>query len=125
VNRLLPAALAALALAACGGSQPAATAPAATPSPAPTPASSPVATTSVTIADFAFGPGVITVRAGSTVTWTNKDQDAHTVAITGAPPSQPLVSGDTYTHTFAQPGTYPYRCSIHPTMRGMVVVGAT
>jgi plastocyanin len=58
------------------------------------------------------------------VTWTNQDQDAHTVAITGQPASPPLQNADSYMHTFAQPGTYPYSCSIHPYMRGMVVVTA-
>ncbi|HKF19863.1 MAG TPA: cupredoxin family copper-binding protein [Candidatus Dormibacteraeota bacterium] len=81
-----------------------------------------VATESVEIANFAFSPAVITVKVGATVTWTNKDQDAHTVAITGAGVSKPLQSGDSYAHTFGQPGTYSYRCTIHPNMRGMVVV---
>ncbi len=123
---LAAAALAGLALAACGGGgQPAA---AATPAPATatpaTPPASAVATTSVDIANFAFGPGVITVKSGTTVTWTNKDEDAHTVAITGSPVSKPLQNGDTFTHTFSQPGTYSYLCTIHPNMHGMVVVTA-
>jgi plastocyanin len=46
------------------------------------------------------------------------------VAITGAAISPPLQSGDTFAHTFARPGTYSYVCSIHPYMRGMVVVTA-
>jgi plastocyanin len=123
------AGLAALALAACGGGgRPAAAAtpaPAtATPAPAATAPGSAVATTSVDIANFAFGPTLITVKSGTTVTWTNKDEDAHTVAITGSPVSKPLQNGDTFTHTFSQPGTYSYVCTIHPNMRGMVVVTA-
>ncbi len=126
------AGLAGLALAACGGgSQPAAAATqapaapaAATPTAAPAPPAGAVATTSVDIANFAFGPAVITVRSGTTVTWTNKDEDAHTVAITGASASRPLQNGDTYTHTFGQPGTYSYICTIHPNMHGTVVVTA-
>jgi plastocyanin len=117
-----------LALTACGGSPPAAPAagaPApATPSPSPSAAASPVATTSVNIANFAFSPAAITVKVGSTVTWTNQDEDAHTVAITGSPTSPALQNGDRFTHTFAQPGTYSYICSIHPYMHGMVVVTA-
>jgi amicyanin len=131
VRSLLAAATAgaALTLSACGGGpSSAAAAPAsAAPSPAapsPVVSTSPVATTSVSIANFAFSPAAITVKVGATVTWTNKDQDAHTVAITGAPVSQPLQNGDTYTHTFAQPGTYSYLCTIHPFMRGVVVVTA-
>jgi plastocyanin len=82
-------------------------------------------TTSVEIANFAFSPAVITVKIGATVTWTNKDEDAHTVAITGTAVSKPLQGGDSYAHTFGQPGTYTYRCTIHPNMRGMVVVTST
>jgi amicyanin len=138
VNRplLLPlaAAGAALALAACGGgsrpgSTPAdpltasASAPSAA-SPASAAPANPVATTSVAIVSFAFSPAVITVKAGSTVTWTNQDEDAHTVAITGQPVSGPLQNADAYTHTFAQAGTYSYHCTIHPFMRGTVVVTA-
>lgn len=113
-------------LSACGSSSPparaAATAPP-TPS-APSVAASPVAATSVSIANFAFSPAAITVKAGTTVTWTNQDEDAHTVAIAGAAVSQPLQNGDRYSHTFGQPGTYSYLCTIHPFMRGMVVVTA-
>jgi plastocyanin len=133
VNRslllVLAGAGAALALAACGGgAQPAAGGAdprvQATPSAAPTTAASPVAATSVAIANFAFSPAIVTLRAGSTVTWTNQDADAHTVALQGLAASQPLQNGDTYTHTFARPGSYPYICSIHPFMHGMVVVTA-
>jgi plastocyanin len=117
----------ALTLSACGGSPPPAAAaapPAPSSPPAPAVTANPVATTSVGIANFAFSPAAITVKAGSTVTWTNQDEDAHTVAISGSPASQPLQNGDTFTHTFAQPGTYSYLCTIHPYMRGMVVVTA-
>ncbi|HXM54497.1 MAG TPA: cupredoxin domain-containing protein [Candidatus Dormibacteraeota bacterium] len=126
--RSLLAAGAVLALAACGGAQQAGAAAtpgsAGPPSASPTAAASPVATTSVAIANFAFSPAAITVRAGSTVTWTNHDQDAHTVAIAGLPASPPLQNAETFTLSFAQPGTYTYICSIHPFMRGMVVVTA-
>jgi plastocyanin len=125
------AGLAGLVLAACGGgAQPAAAATAqpaaaaAAPTPTAAAPANPVATTSVDIANFAFSPAVITVRAGATVTWANRDEDAHTVAITGAAVSKPLQNGDTYAHTFAQPGRYAYICTIHPSMRGMVVVTA-
>src|SRR5437870_5101428 len=127
----LTAGMAAVALAACGGSQPAAAStprPAATVTATPTaaaaaqPAAGAVATNAVDIANFAFSPAVITVRSGTTVTWTNKDEDAHTVAIAGASVSQPLQVDETYTHAFVQPGTYSYLCTIHPNMRGTVVV---
>ena len=78
----------------------------------------------VTIREFSFSPSTMQIKAGTTVTWTNRDEDAHTVAISGSPVSRPLQTGETYTHTFAQPGTYSYLCTIHPTMRGTVVVTA-
>lgn len=95
------------------------------PSAAATPAPAAVATTSVDIVNFTFSPAVITVKSGAAVTWTNKDGDAHTVAITGAPVSRPLQNGEAYVHTFSQPGTYSYICTIHPNMHGTVVVSST
>jgi plastocyanin len=129
--RIAVAALCAgLALAACGGSTPAAHQSAVAASPHPTasasaqpgPNASPVATNSVSIANFAFSPAVITVKVGTAVTWTNMDQDAHTVAMKGAPVSQALQSADTFARTFDQAGSFSYICSIHPLMRGMVIV---
>lgn len=112
-----------LAVAACGaGAQARASAMHDMPTAAAPPTTNAVATKSVEIANFAFSPTVITVEVGATVTWTNKDEDAHTVAVTGTAVSKPLQSGDSYAHTFGQPGTYTYRCTIHPNMRGMVVV---
>ena len=87
------------------------------------PASAPVASDHVAIQGFAFGPAAITVKPGTTVTWTQQDEDQHTVtANDGSFTSSPLVTGATYTHTFTAPGTYQYHCSIHPFMHGTVVV---
>ena len=75
------------------------------------------------IANFAFGPPTITVHAGTAVTWTNSDDDPHTVvADAGAFKSKALDTGDTFTQTFSTPGTYSYHCSLHPYMVGKVVV---
>ena len=77
----------------------------------------------VVIAKFAFSPGEISVPAGASVTWTNKDDDAHSIVTDGkAFRSAPLDTGDSYTFTFATPGTYAYRCGLHPQMVGKVVV---
>jgi amicyanin len=83
-----------------------------------------VPTTSVTIHNFEFHPASISVKAGSTVTWTEQDADVHTVKFggTGGAISPVLRKGDTYSHTFKSPGTYAYICSIHPYMHGTVVV---
>ncbi|HSW66363.1 MAG TPA: cupredoxin domain-containing protein [Bacillota bacterium] len=87
-------------------------------------AASPVATDKVTIADFAYTPASITVKKGTSVTWTNEDSAQHTVTIddgTG-PHSQPLNKGDTYTYTFSDAGTYKYHCTFHSNMTGTVTV---
>jgi plastocyanin len=122
--------LAAAALTACGGASHTATkAAAASPAPAPeaTPAAqAPVATSAVTIDNFAFQPGAITVKAGTTVTWTNTDEEPHSVVSADEPMHSPTLAGptNTFTHTFTKPGTYAYNCGIHPFMRGTVQVTA-
>ncbi len=85
----------------------------------------PVASNTVTIKNFAFSPQVITIKAGTTVTWTNTDSDAHTVTSqngTGPLRSAALVTGTTYSYTFHAPGRFDYLCTIHPFMTATVVV---
>ena len=90
-----------------------------------TPAPAPAADT-VTIKGFTFSPSTLTVKAGTTVTWTNQDRVPHSVvADTGSPAafaSDTVASGGSYTFTFTQAGSYPYHCSIHPSMTGMILV---
>lgn len=78
----------------------------------------------VTIKDGAFSPQVITVKAGGTVIWTNKDSVAHTTKSDGTLlwDSGTIQAGGTYRHTFKAVGNYPYSCSIHPSMKGTVYV---
>jgi amicyanin len=112
-------------LAACGGQSPAAAPSTSMPMSAPgtTAAGAPVATDTVSIKNFAFAPADVTVKVGTTVTWTNTDQEAHTVtAKNGAFTSPALNSGSTYHYTFTKPGTYDYLCTIHPFMTATVVV---
>jgi plastocyanin len=86
-------------------------------------AQAPVSATAVSIDNFAFAPAAITVKVGTTVTWTNKDQDAHTVTAQDRSfSSAPLNTGATYQFTFTKPGTYAYLCTIHPFMTATVVV---
>jgi plastocyanin len=95
------------------------------PSAAPRTASAakPVAGNAVTILNFAFGPQVVTVKPGTTVHWTNRDSEAHTVTSdTGAFNSPVLQPGAGFSFMFAKPGTYSYHCTIHPFMTGKVVV---
>jgi plastocyanin len=79
----------------------------------------------VVISYLAFGPSTLTVTAGDTVTWTNADTETHTVtAEAGAFASGNLDTGATFSFTFTEPGTYPYRCDIHIEMQGSIVVQA-
>ncbi|MGD1171712.1 cupredoxin family copper-binding protein [Mycobacterium seoulense] len=83
----------------------------------------PVGGNQVTIDGFAFAPATLTVAVGTTVTWTNRDEEPHTVAASdGSFHSPGMGTGATFTHTFTDPGTFDYVCSIHPMMRGTVVV---
>jgi plastocyanin len=79
----------------------------------------------VSIVDFAFNPKTITVPVGTTVQWTNNGNAPHTVTSTSGSPafdSGTLNSGDTFRHTFTTAGEFSYRCSIHPSMTGKVIV---
>ena len=81
----------------------------------------------VTIDNFVFSPERLTVKAGTTVTWTNHDDIPHTVASsTRAFKSKVMDTDETFSFTFATPGVYLYFCSLHPHMTGTIVVeGAT
>jgi plastocyanin len=82
-----------------------------------------VASNQVSIQNFSFGPGTVTVSPGVTVTWTNDDSVTHTVtAADGSFDSSSLAPGQGFSYTFTTPGTYAYHCSIHPFMTGEVVV---
>lgn len=77
----------------------------------------------VTIVDLRFEPAEIRIAARSTVTWTNEDPLPHTAtADDGSFDSGTLQQGDTFNHSFENPGTFAYTCAIHPSMRGTVIV---
>jgi amicyanin len=84
------------------------------------------AATAVSIDNFTFNPQQLTVKAGTTVTWTNKDDIPHGIAATGNTfkRSAAMDTDDNYSFTFTTPGTYQYFCYIHPHMTGTVVVEA-
>jgi plastocyanin len=88
------------------------------------PAAAPVATPAVTIDNFAFSPRAITVKAGTTVTWTNRDEEPHTVTAEDGSFKSGTLAGNTntFSHTFTVPGSFTYHCSIHPYMTGTVEV---
>jgi plastocyanin len=81
------------------------------------------AVTEVKIDNFSFVPATLMVAAGTTVTWTNRDDIPHTVvSMDKVFKSKVLDTDEKFSHTFAKAGTYPYFCSIHPKMTGTVVV---
>jgi plastocyanin len=94
-------------------------------SPAPTSGS-----VSVSIQNFQFNPSSITVKSGTTVTWTNMDDAQHTVTrplegggVQMAGPDSPVLNrGDTYSYTYNGVGFFPYHCRIHPSMSGTVEI---
>lgn len=80
----------------------------------------------VTVKDFAFGPKETHIRAGGTVTWTNKDGFDHSIQADSAgfdgPHFGPQTAPASYSHRFSTPGTYSYICGIHNSMTGTVIV---
>jgi amicyanin len=83
----------------------------------------PATAAQVKIDNFSFDPPTLTVAAGTTVTWTNRDDIPHTVVSTdGVFKSKVRDTDETFSYTFAKAGTYSYYCSLHPKMTGKVVV---
>ena len=80
---------------------------------------------SVIMKGFAFNPAELTVKKGTTVTWTNQDSAPHTVTSDSGSElsSATLSNGQSYSHTFNEAGTFAYHCSVHPMMKAKVVVG--
>ena len=77
------------------------------------------------IDNFAFTPAEITVAAGTTVKWLNRDDIPHTVVEKGLTfKSKPMDTDESFTHTFDQAGEFAYFCSLHPHMTGKVIVKA-
>ncbi len=77
----------------------------------------------VKIDNFSFIPETLTVKAGTKVTWVNKDDEPHTVVSTTKKfSSRVMDTGGQYDHTFTDPGTYEYYCSVHPHMKAKVIV---
>jgi plastocyanin len=79
----------------------------------------------ILIDNYQFSPNSLTVPAGATVTWINKDSDVHTVTADGTSPafkSPGLDTDDKFAFTFTNAGTYSYHCSLHPHMTGKIIV---
>jgi amicyanin len=80
----------------------------------------------ITIKNYAFSPEPLTVKAGTTVTWTNKDIARHNIVAdvpsANAPAGALFGQNETFSFTFSAPGTYAYHCDPHPYMKGTVIV---
>lgn len=88
------------------------------------PKGTPVAKDKVRIANFKYMAQVVKIPVGGTVTWTNDDSDSHTVTTEDRTIDSGVIEQQVSTSlTFAVAGEYPYYCTIHPGMRGKVVVG--
>jgi plastocyanin len=79
--------------------------------------------TDVTIDNFSFSPTPLTVKTGTTITWTNRDDIPHSIVCPELKmKSHPLDTNDAFSYRFSKPGTYNYICGLHPHMHGQVVV---
>ena len=79
--------------------------------------------TGIVVKNFMFQPTSLTVKAGSTVTWTNMDEEPHTVvSSSGLFRSNGLDTKDSFSFKFDKAGTYTFVCSIHPQMVGKIIV---
>jgi len=77
----------------------------------------------IRIANFNYAPQTLVIAPGTTVTWTNADDDVHTVVEKDRKfKSAGLDTDDTFSQTFTAPGEYEYFCSLHPRMVGKIVV---
>jgi amicyanin len=81
-------------------------------------------TAAVSIDNFTFNPPTLKVKAGTMVTWINKDDIPHGIAAVKNtfPRSKAMDTDGSYSFTFTTPGTYAYFCYVHPHMTGTIVV---
>ena len=77
----------------------------------------------IVIKDFMFTPNSLTVKAGSSVSWANKDDEPHSVVSdTNLFRSGAIDTNETFSYKFDKPGTYHFTCAIHPRMVGTIIV---
>ena len=77
----------------------------------------------ISIQAFQFVPAILTVKAGTAVTWMNHDEEPHNVvSLDRVFRSKAIDGGEKFTASFDKPGTYKYICAVHPQMRGQIVV---
>ena len=77
----------------------------------------------IVIENFSFEPATLTIKAGTTVTWVNHDDEPHTATATDKRfNSKTLDNGDRFSQEFNAPGVYNYYCALHPKMTGKIIV---
>lgn len=76
----------------------------------------------ITIQNFKYSPATLTVKAGTIVTWKNLDNMNHTITAENGSFSEAVAYGKSVSYTFTKPGTYNYKCTLHPTMVGKIIV---
>jgi plastocyanin len=79
-------------------------------------------THTVVIDGVKFEPETVTVTHGDTVVWINQDPFPHTVTAKGVFDSHVILAGKSWKYTPRKAGDYPYVCTLHPTMKGMLKV---
>jgi plastocyanin len=80
-------------------------------------------TVTAVVEDFRFSPARLEVARGTTIVWVNRGQVVHTVTAQDQSfDSGSIESGSRRAVTFSRAGTFPFRCTPHPFMTGMVVV---
>ena len=82
-------------------------------------------TVEILIQDYQFTPALLTVKAGTTVKWTNREKrTSHSVLFSGPGgfESERMFPGESWQHRFDTPGSVPYTCGPHPEMKGVIVV---
>ena len=75
----------------------------------------------ITIQNFSFNPATLTIKQGVKVTWVNEDSATHKIK-SDTFNSSDLNQGDKFEFTFDKKGRFDYSCSIHPSMKGKVIV---
>lgn len=79
-------------------------------------------TAEIQIINNAFFPAELTIAVGTTVKWTNSDRVPHTVTSAGNFDSGTMQTGQSFSFTFGKEGSFDYSCSIHPQMKGKIIV---
>jgi plastocyanin len=117
-----------LVLAACGGTAASSTPAGTSAAPASSAAAACTETTdagtvAVSIKDFAFAPADIAAKVGDVIAFTNNDSAGHTASLIDGTCTTPTIAGGKADGlVFTAPGTYPFQCNIHTSMKGSITI---